>query len=58
LAEVRRVLKPGGRYVFIEHVAAPAGSALLAMQVRAAALKAKAQTTRVRRRRACCVACH
>ncbi|HLI51078.1 MAG TPA: methyltransferase domain-containing protein [Thermomicrobiaceae bacterium] len=26
LAEIRRVLKPGGRYVFIEHVAAPAGS--------------------------------
>jgi ubiquinone/menaquinone biosynthesis C-methylase UbiE len=27
LAEVRRVLRPGGRYVFIEHVAAPRGSA-------------------------------
>lgn len=26
LAEVLRVLKPGGRYVFIEHVAAPLGS--------------------------------
>lgn len=26
LAEIRRVLKPDGRYVFIEHVAAPAGS--------------------------------
>lgn len=26
VAEVRRVLKPGGRYVFIEHVAAPQGS--------------------------------
>jgi SAM-dependent methyltransferase len=26
LREVLRVLKPGGRYVFIEHVAAPAGS--------------------------------
>jgi ubiquinone/menaquinone biosynthesis C-methylase UbiE len=26
LAEVLRVLKPGGRYVFIEHVAAPVGS--------------------------------
>lgn len=26
LREIRRVLKPGGRYVFIEHVAAPAGS--------------------------------
>ena len=26
LAEIRRVLKPGGRFVFIEHVAAPAGS--------------------------------
>lgn len=28
LAEIRRVLKPGGRYVFIEHVAAPATSGL------------------------------
>ena len=28
LAEIRRVLKPGGKYVFIEHVAAPAGSGL------------------------------
>jgi SAM-dependent methyltransferase len=26
LCEVRRVLRPGGRYIFIEHVAAPAGS--------------------------------
>ena len=26
LAEVRRVLRPGGRFVFIEHVAAPAGT--------------------------------
>ena len=26
LAEVRRVLKPGGRFVFVEHVAAPRGS--------------------------------
>jgi len=26
LREIRRVLKPGGRFVFIEHVAAPAGS--------------------------------
>lgn len=28
LAEIRRVLKPGGKYVFIEHVAAPQGSGL------------------------------
>lgn len=28
LAEIRRVLKPGGKYVFIEHVAAPTGSGL------------------------------
>lgn len=26
LAEVRRVLRPGGRFVFVEHVAAPEGS--------------------------------
>ena len=26
LREIRRVLKPGGRYVFIEHVAAPSGT--------------------------------
>jgi ubiquinone/menaquinone biosynthesis C-methylase UbiE len=26
LREIRRVLKPGGRYVFIEHVAAPVGT--------------------------------
>jgi ubiquinone/menaquinone biosynthesis C-methylase UbiE len=28
LAEIRRVLRPGGKYVFIEHVAAPQGSGL------------------------------
>jgi SAM-dependent methyltransferase len=28
LAEIRRVLKPGGRFVFIEHVAAPRGTTL------------------------------
>ncbi len=32
LAEIRRVLKPGGKYVFIEHVAAPAGSGLRRLQ--------------------------
>jgi SAM-dependent methyltransferase len=32
LAEVRRVLKPGGRFVFIEHVAAPEGSLLRRVQ--------------------------
>ena len=28
LAETRRVLKPGGRFVFVEHVAAPRGTGL------------------------------
>ncbi|NDJ63294.1 MAG: class I SAM-dependent methyltransferase [Chloroflexi bacterium] len=28
LSEIRRVLRPGGRFIFIEHVAAPAGSSL------------------------------
>ena len=28
LAEARRVLRPGGRFVFVEHVAAPRGTAL------------------------------
>ena len=28
LAEIRRVLRPGGKYLFIEHVAAPQGSGL------------------------------
>ena len=28
LAEVRRVLRPGGRFVFVEHVAAPPGTPL------------------------------
>ena len=32
MAEIRRVLKPGGKYVFIEHVAAPAGSTLRSWQ--------------------------
>jgi ubiquinone/menaquinone biosynthesis C-methylase UbiE len=32
LDEVRRVLKPGGRYLFIEHVAAPEGSAMWRVQ--------------------------
>lgn len=32
LAEVRRVLRPGGRFVFVEHVAAPRGSALSTVQ--------------------------
>jgi ubiquinone/menaquinone biosynthesis C-methylase UbiE len=32
LAEVRRVLRPGGRYWCIEHVAAPEGTALAALQ--------------------------
>lgn len=32
LAESRRVLKPGGLYVFVEHVAAPRGSGLRRMQ--------------------------
>lgn len=32
LAEARRVLAPGGRFVFIEHVAAPAGTKLRTLQ--------------------------
>jgi len=32
LREVRRVLKPGGRFVFMEHVAAPQGTALRRVQ--------------------------
>jgi SAM-dependent methyltransferase len=32
LAEVRRVLRPGGRFVFVEHVAAPEGTALRRLQ--------------------------
>lgn len=32
LAEVHRVLRPGGRYAFLEHVAAPAGTPLRRLQ--------------------------
>src|SRR5205823_476161 len=32
LREVQRVLRPGGRFVFIEHVAAPRGTALRRVQ--------------------------
>lgn len=32
LDEVRRVLRPGGRFVFIEHIAAPAGTWLRRLQ--------------------------
>jgi SAM-dependent methyltransferase len=32
LAEIRRVLRPGGRFIFLEHVAAPPGSALRRLQ--------------------------
>jgi ubiquinone/menaquinone biosynthesis C-methylase UbiE len=36
LREVKRVLRPGGRFVFIEHVAAPEGSRLARVQKRLA----------------------
>ena len=32
LAEIHRVLRPGGRFLFLEHVAAPAGSLLRRVQ--------------------------
>ncbi len=32
LAEIRRILRPGGRFVFIEHVAAPRGTLLWRLQ--------------------------
>lgn len=32
LAEIRRILRPGGRFVFVEHVAAPHGSLLRRLQ--------------------------
>lgn len=32
LAEIGRVLRPGGRFVFVEHVAAPPGTALRRLQ--------------------------
>lgn len=34
VSEVRRILRPGGRFVFLEHVAAPAGTRLRTVQDR------------------------
>jgi ubiquinone/menaquinone biosynthesis C-methylase UbiE len=42
LREARRVLRPGGKLLLIEHVAAPAGTPLRAMQVRTAMLECRA----------------
>jgi SAM-dependent methyltransferase len=32
VSEIRRILRPGGRFVFLEHVAAPTGSRLRSLQ--------------------------
>lgn len=48
VAEVRRVLRPGGTFVCVEHVAAPTFTGLWALQVRARASERRSRSERAR----------